>query len=142
MRVQTCCWCANLRTGCLIIGLLQVAQSLGALLGSCLAFKNGVTGIIINIIFLILASSFIYGILKKNEFLMKLFAYVLIAQVVLIVIVIVLVIMAALLGNKNGLTPDEQKAVLVMLILFGTSTLLNFYYIIVILSYIDKLRET
>ncbi|GLV35690.1 hypothetical protein CBL_01159 [Carabus blaptoides fortunei] len=135
LRVEKCCCCASLRTGCLIIAILSLLSTIATIFGMggnivggnhTDAAKNKVSNQanmilkgLICAISLLLCIGLIYGTIKKNRKLLKSWVILKTIECVLVLLMVVKLIYALVVvhGREKGLIGGLLVGVIIEFIL-------------------------
>lgn len=144
--LKTCCCCLSLRTGCIIIGVLEILGHT-----TSIAMNKLTTSVVINgVISLFAAILLIYGAARRNRHFLRAHIIVDVIKMVLIIIVSILCAVAMkylvyplVIQDDEGISEARDAAAMLVtiIIILSIALVIKIWFIIVIYSHISEIRE-
>lgn len=138
---DSCCWCLPLRTGCVLIALLDIIFLILANLAVGQLQVTLAAVISINLIVITFTGILLYGTFMRKRSWLWLWVAI---DILLAILLGVLVVMVVVGYNSNPNTTDHGYGVLTAVIIGVISTALavaQVVFALLVFSYISKLRE-
>ncbi|KAL5278363.1 hypothetical protein ACFFRR_003158 [Megaselia abdita] len=147
-KVEKCC-CFDLKTGCMIIGIVDIVLQLVVIITTSVGLSNGTetagsgaTGIVGAVLSVFAAAFLILGTMKdKAGYLMFWVVLKGISLVIYCIIFIILIVAVIAVGATNDVDGASVGAIVFLIILEGVIIGLNIYWWAVVRSYKAELSE-